>query len=202
MKKYLFLTLVFLTLSFQGLGQEVYENKKFYFSMQQPNKWFIANNKELLDNLNKIELTEESLAKFVSDSKEEILLTGFYKYNPKTKTGLIPTIQIRVRANKTKNFQSFKSDLIKSSKSFNKYFEDFGFIEEPKEIEISGIKSVVFVFQFTMKTQYNQILKVRSRAYAIPQKSYFFQINFTDGQTEEDCTKEFDELVKTIKIGK
>jgi len=53
-----------------------------------------------------------------------------------------------------------------------------------------------------MKTQFNQILKVRSRAYAIPQKSYFFQINFTDGQIEEDCTKEFDELVKTIKIGK
>ncbi len=36
---------------------------------------------------------------------------------------------------------------------------------------------------------------------AIPYKDYFFQVNFTDGQNGEDCNKEFDALVKTIRIG-
>ena len=45
-------------------------------------------------------------------------------------------------------------------------------------------------------------LKVRSRTYAIPYKDYFFQINFTDSKEVEDCSKEFDGILKTIKIGK
>ena len=52
-----------------------------------------------------------------------------------------------------------------------------------------------------MKSQSGQELKVRSRTYAIPYRNHFFQVNFTDGQSGEDCKKEFDELVKTIKIG-
>ena len=52
-----------------------------------------------------------------------------------------------------------------------------------------------------MKTKNGQEMKVRSRTYAIPYKNYFFQLNLTDGQFGEDCTKEFDELIKTIKIG-
>ena len=52
-----------------------------------------------------------------------------------------------------------------------------------------------------MKSQNGNELKVRSRTYAIPYKNYFFQVNFTDGQIGEDCNKEFEELVKTIKIG-
>ena len=52
-----------------------------------------------------------------------------------------------------------------------------------------------------MKTQNGQEMKVRSRTYAIPYKNYFFQLNFTDGQTCEDYNEEFDELVKTIQIG-
>ena len=91
--------------------------------------------------------------------------------------------------------------MAQSANGFKKYFEDFEFINEITEIEISGIKCVYFIGKFTMKTQNGQEMKVRSRTYAIPYKNYFFQLNFTDGQIGEDCTKEFDELVKTIKIG-
>jgi len=35
---------------------------------------------------------------------------------------------------------------------------------------------------------------------AIPNKNYFYQLNFTDGQTGEDCNEEFDALIQTIKV--
>ena len=44
-------------------------------------------------------------------------------------------------------------------------------------------------------------MKARARIYSIPYKNYFFQISMVDGQVEEDNSKLFDELVKTIKIG-
>jgi len=36
----------------------------------------------------------------------------------------------------------------------------------------------------------------------IPLDKYFFQVNFTDGYDEDDCSAEFDELVRTIKVGR
>lgn len=182
-------------------AQKVFQNKEYGFQIQEPENWIEASNKLLLKNLEKFEITEENLTKLISDRKGSILLTSFYKYDPKTHAGLIPTIQINVRLKGKSDFNQFKNSIKESTKSFEKYFEDFKFIKEISEIEISGIKSVYFIGKFTMKTQNGQELKVRSRTYAIPYKNYFFQVNFVDGQIGEDSTIEFDQLVKTIKIG-
>ena len=200
MKKILFL-LILVTSQISIYGQKTFVNKAYDFQIQEPDKWIEANNSELLKNIEKFELDEENLSKLISNNKGSLLLTSFYKYNPKTHSGLIPTIQINIRLKGGSNFEQFKSVITESSKSFKKYFEDFTYIIEPNEIEISGIRSVYFVGKFTMKTQNGQEMKVRSRTYAIPYKNYFFQLNFTDGQTGEDCNVEFDKLVKTIKIG-
>jgi hypothetical protein len=200
MKKILFLLVLVSSLN-TIYGQKTFVNKEYGFQIEEPEKWIEANNTELLKNLEKFEMNEENLSKLISNNKGSLLLTSFYKYNPKTHAGLIPTIQINVRAKVGNNFEQFKSVIIESSKSFKKYFEDFTYLKEPTKIEISGIKSIYFVGKFTMKTQNGQEIKVRSRTYAIPFKNYFFQLNFTDGQTVEDCNKEFDELVKTIQIG-
>ncbi len=181
-------------------GQKYFENKEYGFAIQEPKNWIETSNKVLLKNLEKFEVTEENLMKLISDNKGSILLTSFYKYDPKTHAGIIPTIQINVRSKGKSDFENFKNQMGESTKGFKKYFLDFEFIKELTEIEISGIQSVYFIGKFTMKTQNGQEMKVRSRTYAIPYKNYFFQLNFTDGQFGEDCTKEFDELVKTIKL--
>lgn len=195
--------LLFIIISFLNLtyAQKNFQNKEYGFQMQEPNNWIEAGNKQLLKNLEKFEVTEENLMKLISENKGSILLTSFYKYDPKTHAGIIPTIQINVRMRGRGDFNQFKNSMLESTKNFKKYFNDFEFIKNPIEIEISGIKSIFFVGKFTMKTQDGQELKVRSRTYAIPYKNYFFQVNFTDGQIGEDCTNEFDKLVKTIKIG-
>jgi len=182
-------------------GQKNFENNEYGFKIQEPNNWIEASNKVLLKNLEKFELTEENLSKLISENKGSIILTSFYKYDPKTHAGIIPTIQINVRLKGNSNFEQFKNAIAESAKGFKKYFQDFEFIDEITEIEISGIKCVYFIGKFTMKTENGQEMKVRSRTYAIPYKNYFFQLNLTDGQSGEDCTKEFDELIKTIKIG-
>lgn len=195
--------LVFIITSSLNLvyGQKNFENKEYGFIIQEPKNWIEASNKVLLKNLEKFEVTEENLSKLISDNKGSILLTSFYKYDPKTHAGIIPTIQINLRAKGKSDFEQFKKGMAESATGFKKYFQDFEFINEITEIEISGIKCVYFIGKFTMKTQNGQEMKVRSRTYAIPYKDYFFQLNFTDGQIGEDCTIEFDELVKTIKIG-
>jgi hypothetical protein len=201
MRKIIFL--VFITTISINLvySQKKFVNKEYEFEIQEPENWLAASNKVLLKNLENFEVTEENLNKLISNNKGSILLTSFYKYDPKTHAGIIPTIQINVRSKGKSDFEQFKSGMEQSANGFKKYFADFEFINEITEIEISGIKCVYFIGKFSMKTQNGKEMKVRSRTYAIPYKNYFFQLNFTDGQIGEDCTKEFDELVKTIKIG-
>jgi hypothetical protein len=201
MKKILLLIFIITNSVNFAYSQKKFVNKEYEFEIQEPKNWIEADNKVLLKNLEKFEVNEENLNKLISDNKGSILLTSFYKYDPKTHAGIIPIIQINVRYKGKSDFEQFKSGMAQSATSFKKYFSDFEFLNEVTEIEISGIKCIYFIGKFTMKAQNGQEMKVRSRTYAIPYKSYFFQVNFTDGQIGEDCTKEFDELVKSIKIG-
>ncbi len=201
MKKALLFLFIIVKSSSFVYGQKVFKSKEYGFEIQEPKSWIEANNKELLKNLEKFEVSDENLIKLISDNKGSLLLSSFYKYNPKTHSGIIPTIQINVRQKNGNDFDQFKNMIVQSAKGLKKYFEDFEYISEPTEIKISGIRCVYFVGKFTMKSQNGNELKVRSRTYAIPYKNYFFQVNFTDGQIGEDCNKEFEELVKTIKIG-
>ena len=201
MKKELIIIISFISFLGSAYAQKKFENKQYEFAIQEPKNWIEASNEVLKKNLVKFEVSEVNLVKLIEDSKGSILLTSFYKYDPKTRAGLIPTIQINVRNKPVNDFEHFKSMIIQSSKGFKKVFEDFEFIEEVKEIEISEIKSVYFIGKFTMKGKNGQEMKVRSRTYAIPFKKYFFQVNFTDSQIDEDCSLEFDNLLKTIKVG-
>jgi hypothetical protein len=183
-------------------GQETFVNKQYGFSMQEPKGWISTNKAYLTENLEKFELTDVSLAKLLKDNNDSIVLAAFYKYELKTTAGLIPTIQIRVRTKTSTQYQEFKSAIVQSLEKAKHLLEEYEIVDVPKEINISGIKSVFIVSKFKMKGLNGQILKVRSRTYAIPFRNYFFQVNFTDEQVGEDCTAEFDKLVKTITIGR
>lgn len=170
--------------------------------MEEPKNWIKITNTEALKNFEKFEMNDETFSKIISQHNGSFFLTSFTKYNPKTHSGLIPTIKINVRKNDAPNFDDFKKMTIISSEGFKKIFKDFTFAKEPTEVEISGVKSMFFIGEFTMSTKSGQELKIRSRTYAIPYKNYFFQINFIDSQNGENCSSEFDKLVQTIKIGK
>lgn len=191
-----------LSLSAVVSAQMRYENKAFKFSMMEPQSWIWANNEDLKQNLDKLEISEEDLAKILSDHKGSVLLQSFFKYDPQTHPGLIPAIQINVREKNNTDFALFKESVIKSARNLQKVYKDYTFIEDVTETKISGIKSLYFISKFTMKTDNGQELRVRSRIYVIPVKDHYFQINMTDGILSEDCSAEFDKLIKSIKIKK
>ncbi len=196
----LFLILTLIPISTLLFGQEKYINQFFGFSINKPAQWIEVENEELLSNLDNFKLPGESLTKFINDHKGSILLTSYYKYNPEAHVGLIPTVQVNVRVNTTKNFREFKNAMAQSANSFKNYFEDFEFDEPPTVVKISGIETIYFAAKFTLQLESGAVT-VRSRTYAIPYGSYFFQLNFTDGQ-DEDSSKLFDRLITTIKIVK
>ncbi|MEL1242872.1 hypothetical protein AAEO56_01250 [Flavobacterium sp. DGU11] len=179
-----------------------YENTSYGFSMDEPVGWIWANNDDLKQNLHKLDLDNSKLLKIISDHKGSLLLMSFYKYDPMTHGGLIPAIQVNVREKKNKDFEVFKSYVIKSANSFKELHPDYEYIDEPQEIKINKVKSIYFSGKFTMKTQAGLEYRVRSKTYVIPHNDFYFQLTFTDGVVNEDNSKEFDALIKSIKIGK
>lgn len=182
-----------------AFSQKRFESK-YGFSIEEPHNWQIANNEDILKNLDKYDLTDDAINELLKKNKGSVLLTSFYKYETNKHAGLIPTLKINMRETTTKDFATFKSVVGQISEGFTTVFPDFTYIQEPTEIEISGIKSVYFSGKYSMKLQNGAVIKIKSRTYSIPYGDYFFQVNFIDGQIKDDCTEEFDSLVKTIKI--
>lgn len=197
-KKLIFMLVAIVSIS--ATAQMRYDNKTFKFSMLEPQSWIWANSDDLQLNLDKLEIDEDDLAKIVADHKGSVLLQSFFKYDPQTHPGIIPAIQINVRERNNPDFDLFKEQIIKSSRNLQRVYSDYTFVEDVTETKISGIKSLYFISKFTMKTDSGQELRVRSRIYVIPMKDYYFQINMTDGLLSEDCSKEFDKLIKSIKV--
>ena len=200
MKKLLFILLAVVSVS--ATAQMRYENKTFKFSMLEPQDWIWANSDDLKQNLDKLEIDEDDLAKIVSDHKGSVLLQSFFKYDPQTHPGIIPAIQINVRERNNADFDLFKEQIVKSSRNLQRVYTDYTFDQDVTETKISGIKSLYFISKFTMKTDNGSEIRVRSRIYVIPMKDYYFQINMTDGVLSEDCSAEFEKLIKSIKIKK
>lgn len=202
MKNYLSLLIFVAFFSTNTFAQKVFKDEAYGFSMDKPENWLIADNQFRLANLEKLKIDEIAKSEAIKSNKGSLLLTSFYKYDAKKYAGLIPTIQVNVRTNPTKTFEQFSSAMMQSANGFKNYFPDFKLIKEPSVIEINGTKAVYFIGTYTLSSNSGMVMKVRSRTYAIPNGAYFFQLNFTDEQGKEDDTQLFDELVKSIKIGK
>lgn len=182
------------------VSQTRFEMKPFGFSMQEPTDWIPQLRSNLVENIKSLD-DSDRIDAILKNHKGDIAVRSFLKYDPSTVAGLIPTVNVNVRRKSTNDFAVFKKELIASTEFVKNNVDNFVFLSNPTEIEISGIRSVYMVLTYSVKREDGQILKPRSRIYAIPIKGYFIQVNLIDGQTENDCTKEFDELVKTIKIG-
>lgn len=181
-------------------AQTKFESKAHGFSMDEPEGWIVANNQDIIENLEKLDLDDAKVLKILEDRKGSLHLVSFYKYDPQTHAGLIPAIQINLREKRNKDWATFRANLVKSAKEMGKLLDEYEFIEEPVDVKIDGIKCIYFRTKFTMKTDSGQQYRVRNRMYIIPKKDYYFQINFTDGLLNEDCAAEFDKLVKSIDI--
>jgi hypothetical protein len=201
MKKSSFLLIIITFFySINVIAQKVFKDERYGFSMDEPKDWYVGDKKVLTQNLDKYELNEADLAKLIKDNKGSLLLSTFYKYDPKEFAGIIPTIQINVRQNPTQNFEQFNASISKSAESFKAIFPDFTLTVQPQVKEVNGIKSNYFVGNYTLVAKQGGAKKINVRCLAIPSASYFFQLTFIDELGDKANAELFDQLVNSIKI--
>lgn len=193
LKLFVMTSLLFITTSFKQTSNTL------AFSMTPPDGWQGTTNQDIWDNFHKFKVTDTQLNKYISDHKGSVLVESHMKYKPSEHAGLIPVIQVNLRLNNTKSFSQFVSVMTKSADNMKNYLNDFQYIDKAKTITLAGRQAFYFSAKFNMIAKNSDTIKARSRTYAVPIGDKFFQINFTDGPTE-DCSKLYDSLVKTIKF--
>lgn len=170
------------------------------FYMDKPDNWQSQTASAVYDNVSNFELSDNEIGELMKAHNGAIPLAIYTKYKIEEHEGTIPTIQINLISNKSNDFTEFKQSFIQSFKEFEDYFDNLEYIDQPQEIEISGIKSVYIKTKFDMPLKDGQVINVRSWTYGIPKGSYFYQINFSDAFEKDDNSDLYENLIKSIKI--
>ena len=185
--------------------QTTFRSSEFGFTMLEPKGWVLAEKKVLDESLMQMELPDTVFEKLLHDDDGDVLLFAYTKFAPNSKPGLNPKIEARVisnRLNRSLTFDEFRPAIVRAFQTLKGDLPAYSYIQEPTPIDFSGATGVYQISKFKMRTKERTEYHVRSRTYAIPYKTYFFQISFVDEVGGEDCSAVFDELVKSIKIGK
>ena len=194
----LFISLVCTTINL--LGQSYYENNQFGIKIQEPANWILASNTDLNKSINKLKLTEEQILKLINENRGIISVCTYYKYNMDSVSGLIPTIKITVRTNPTEDFNEFKKIMITSTDNLKTIVDDFKFIDNFTNIVLSGKECLYYSCSYSLKRKDADKINVRTKYYMIPKGKYFVSISLMDNQTTDDCSKLFDEVIKSLQL--
>ena len=194
-----------LLLSLSIISQTVFsQNKQFIkalgFQMEQPEGWIEMSEVEARENISKMRLEDPEFKKYILEQKGMLQLATLMKYNPKKHAGLIPAIKVHFNINPFDDFDKFVEAMENSMKEFEKVLENYKYAVEPTIVILNGQKVFYFVAEFDMTFKNKGVWKVRSKTYIVPYGGYYYQINFTGGQEEEQCTEIFEEAIKTIKF--
>jgi len=168
-------------------------------NIDKPEWWFDKTDLSVINNIKKYNFSEDKVDEIIKNHNWTIPISIYMKYEPENFVWLIPTIQVNLRKNPNKDFESFKKSISGSSKQFEKLFEDFKIIEDFQEIEIAWIKSVYFKSSFDLLHQNWKKYNIISWWYAITKWKYFYQINFSDINWG-DNSEIFEKLIKTVKF--
>jgi hypothetical protein len=205
MARILLLSLVGVSSAISLTAQQTsFRSSEFGFAMLEPKGWFLTDHKVLDASLMQMELSDAMLEKLLRD-EADVLLFAYTKYTPNSKRGLNPKIEARVISNglnRSLTFEEFRPAIERALQTLKGDLPAYTYIQEPTKIDLIGAKGVYQISKFKIRTKERTEYYVRSRTYAIPYKTYFFQISFVDEVGGEDCSTVFDELVKSIKIGK
>ena len=201
MKKTVTILFLILLWAASTAAQENFSSAPWRFKMTLPEFWTSMDKKERDAIADNFEFSEEALKKILDGDKGTTLVAAYYYHKPDRKMGLYPQVQVEARKKSPMEFSVFRKGIVNSLGSLKTVFPDIVF-GEAKEVEVSGIKSILMTGVFTIKGPDDRVLRARSRIYAVPLANYFFQITLNDGQDPDaDFSKEFDELVKTMRIG-
>lgn len=178
------------------------ENKKIEgFKIPKPENWIDKSELSVKDNLFKYNLKDEEISKLLKSHNGSVPVVIYTKNDPSEYSGIIPTIQVLLRPNNSKDIISFKKMMEPSLKQMADAFSNFEILSPLEIIEIDGFKALKFISQFDMPINENETSTIRSWTYAIPSGTHFYQINFSDTESE-NSEKLYNELINQIKLKK
>ena len=170
------------------------------FAMPAPDGWHRINREGLVDNIQQeVKMGPAELRKLLAGSAASTFVVAYMKYQPAAHPGLIPKVQVTLHRNPARTFESFLKMISRSAEEPKAILPDFEFTDPPREVSVGGRRAVLFSGSFSLETKTAGRLKVRTRVYAVMNGDNFFQINFTDGPSD-DCSAVFDWLVGTIRF--
>ncbi len=199
MRHYFFIVLTLL-LADSSIGQTIYQNDLVGLKLQPPKNWKYIGTEESKKNLKEIKFTEEQLKDISKSNNGIISQISYIKYEMGSVVGFIPTIKITVRLNPATNFDEFKNMMIASADDLKSTLNSFQYLDSVTEVKLSDHNSTYYSFLFSITPVSSDKFIVRAKSYDIPRGKYFVSITFMDNESTEDCSKLFDEVLKTISI--
>jgi hypothetical protein len=167
------------------------------FNMAKPKNWVtIHSEKELYSYLYK-DSAQEKIKESREINKNFRVLASYKKYK-EIRPGINPNIQVRVHDNEAETFDDFLQTVIEDIKLYPKYLKGFEIVEQPIKTKLDNVDVVYFSGIHPMIIDSVELM-ARTKCYMIPNGYKRYQLTFNDSK-EDDCTKTFDSLVKTIKL--
>jgi len=198
MKKVFYSSFLFF-LAFTCFCQEHLELKQFGFAMDAPAGWFKMQDEGLVENIEKFDLTNAQQDNMLKSLDAASKFIAFHKYDPKIKSGIIPTINITVRSTNLKSFEKFKLHIDRQGEQLSKILENFK--DTPAEIVvINGTKIWISTATYNLKDPTSKNVKLYTRMLYIYRGNYYISINFIEEVDKENNSALFDEVQKSIKV--
>lgn len=184
-KSLLLLQIMLITLTFVSYSQT---NTPLTFEMKTPDGWNKKTNIKILNEQSKLMLTGIQLNQYITENDSSVRLIYYSKYE---KPKYLPCIEIKIYNNRFKNFDAFYTAMSKTAEHFPKDPQN---PNKTTKVKIDGKDAIYTSAKFPTSSNSNP---VRIKSYSIPIGEVYFQINFMD-EENEDCSKLFDELIKTV----
>jgi hypothetical protein len=180
-------------------SQDKIELKEFGFSMNNPEGWFAYNRNQIVSNINQFDLNKDEIDRFSKQVDKSIEYITLSKYQKGKYLGAIPTINIRVDKNPTKDILELQKALYLSLEQNKATFKNLHFIEKSNIVDIEGTKIIRTIFSYTLKIE-NVEYKLKSYKVLIPAGKFYININFIEEENKEDNSILYEELINSIKI--
>jgi hypothetical protein len=179
--------------------QEHLELKQFGFAMDAPAGWFKSQDEELVGNIEKFDLNNAQQDNMLKSLDAATKFIAYHKYDPKKTRGIIPTINVSIRATNLKSFDKFKLYINKEGEELSKVLENFT-TTPPEVVVVNGTKIWFTTATYNLKINASDTVKLYTRMLYIYKSSYYISVNFIEEVGKEDNTALFDEVQKSIKV--
>lgn len=180
-------------------SQDKIELKEFGFNMSYPEGWFAYNRDQIVSNIKKFDFNKDEIDRFSKQVVKSVEYLSLLKYEKGKYLGAIPTINIRVDKNPTKDILELQKALYLSLEQNKATFANLQFIEKSNIVDIEGTKIIRTIFSYTLKSE-NVEYKLKSYKVLIPVGKFYININFIEEENKEDNSILYKELINSIKI--